>query len=403
MAKTLKYGLGAFKSTNSSTSNNLESRVTNLENEIVTGNVLSINQQTGNITCTILSRNAGNTQTITVGAFPFFPNIKNYPIIGEAVLIIKSISPEYQSSLGATSYYYLSPLNIWNEPNNNALILPNQYPTKETTTNTKSYQEIELGSSNKSQPNAPKSMTPGVNFPEKGNIVPLYSFEGDVIFEGRWGNTIRFGSTNTNSPLSNSWSNLSQYNGDPITIIDNTRNNNILESFSNDSSIWLTSTQKLPITGSSVDYTSYTQNQPIALNQYSGQPQIVLNSGRLVFNTTQDHLMLSSIKTINLNSVEGVNIDTRGNFVIQSSQVYLGDSEDSLTQPVVLGDDLVSLLTDILDDLSTLTRSLQNQVGVPVGTPLAPTSLTAQLVADKIPSYKRRVSQLLSNTTRTAV
>ena len=37
--------------------------------------------------------------------------------------------------------------------------------------------------------------------------------------------------------------------------------------------------------------------------------QIILNSGRLVFNTTEDHLLLSSAKSISLSSTGTVNID----------------------------------------------------------------------------------------------
>jgi hypothetical protein len=69
-------------------------------------------------------------------------------------------------------------------------------------------------------------------FTEKSNIFPLYPFEGDVIFEGRWGNSIRFGSTNIlptpanpNFPL-NAWSSTRK-NGDPITIIRNGQNPNL--------------------------------------------------------------------------------------------------------------------------------------------------------------------------------
>ena len=403
MAKKFQYGLGGFKNLGSTQDQTLEDRVKNLETEILSGRVIEIDPTTGMVRTQILDSDIIELGYSEVNASPLNPSIKNYPLINETITLFRSISFKYQDNPYATQYYYHSPLNLWNEVNSHELQLPTENIS--TPSQNKSYQEVEVGSTNKPSSTTPDTFKPGTYFVEKSNVLPLYPFEGDVIFEGRWGNTIRFGSTNTNSPISSSWSNLSQFNGDPITIIDNTRNNSPLESFSNDSSIWLTSTQKLPITGSSTDYTSYTNNPnpPLALNQYSNNPQIVLNSGRLVFNTTQDHLMLSSKKTINLNSVEGVNIDTRGNFVIQSPQVYLGDSDDSLTQPVVLGDDLVSLLTDILDDLSTLTRTLQNQVGVPVGTPLAPTSLTAQLVADKIPSYQRRVSQLLSNTTRTAI
>ena len=415
MAKTFQYGLGGYSKLSSTDIQSILDRISALSLETISVQVTDVNYSNGAITGKLLGIDANEIGENTIQASPLFSNIKNYPLKNETVICITSINYNYQNQPNSTSYYYISPVNIWFSQNTNPLPLPNQTQTQST--EGKSNDEVEAGSSNKSQNTPQPVFKPGTYFSENGNILPLYSFEGDIIVEGRFGNSIRFGSTDiqsndtTQTPLNN-WSTFGS-NGDPITIIRNGQTFNSSSNFestvenldTDPSSIWLTSTQKLPITGSSIDYTSYAQNPtpPEALNQYSKRPQIVLNSGRLVFNTTQDHLMLSSKKTINLNSVEGVNVDTRGNFVIQSPKVYLGDSEDNLTQPVVLGDDLVSLLTDILTDLNTLTRSLQNQVGVPVGTSLAPTSLTAQLVADKIPSYKRRVGQLLSNTTRTAV
>ena len=109
--------------------------------------------------------------------------------------------------------------------------------------------------------------------------------------------------------------------------------------------------------------------------------------------------MLSSLKSINLNALEGIYTDTTGDTVFQSNRVYLGGTNNS--QPVILGDELVSLLTDVLNDLSSLTKSIQNQVGVPAGTPLAPTNLVAQTIALKVPGYKQRLRNSLSQTTKT--
>ena len=50
----------------------------------------------------------------------------------------------------------------------------------------------------------------------------LLAFAGDIIVEGRWGNSIRFGSTakTDNIIYTNNWSNTGD-NGDPITILRN--------------------------------------------------------------------------------------------------------------------------------------------------------------------------------------
>ena len=63
---------------------------------------------------------------------------------------------------------------------------------------------------------------------------------------------------------------------------------------------------------------------PPTLPSNYDKKQIILNSGRLLFNSTEDHILLSSKKSINLNTVESVNIDAQTRTVIQSPEVYLG-------------------------------------------------------------------------------
>ena len=48
-----------------------------------------------------------------------------------------------------------------------------------------------------------------------------------------------------------------------------------------------------------------------------------------------------------------------------------------------------------------INTSLSNQINGPEGTPLAPTSYTAQLISAKIPEYKTRILNTLSNTSKT--
>ena len=67
-------------------------------------------------------------------------------------------------------------------------------------------------------------MPPGKTFEEKV-ISPLQPYEGDLLIEGRWGNSIRFGSSvNTSSEYTVN-SNWSGTNGSPIIILSNKRSN----------------------------------------------------------------------------------------------------------------------------------------------------------------------------------
>lgn len=374
--------------------------------QFIPARVLSIDQtqtlNNGAIVAEVMTPQSQPSIKSRIKASPINSNVKNYPLVNEVVFLISSPTGEYSSNSSKVKYYYLTTINLWDNVNTNPT--PNPYQNLNSNSQNKSIAEVEAGSSNKSSTQNTNSFKPGTYFEEKSNIFPLYPFEGDIIYEGRWGQSLRFGSTYLEN---NSWSSIGN-NGDPILIFRNGQNPELIgpaqstttEDINKDlSSIYFTSTQQIPIEVSSQnDYLSYGENKPTSPNQYSGA-QLILNSGRLLLNTTQDHLMLSSKKSINLNSLEGIYTDTIGDTVFQSNRVYLGGTNNS--QPVVLGNELVSLLTDVLNDLNTLTKSIQTQVGVPLGTPLAPLNLVAQTIALKVPGYKQRLKNTLSNTTKT--
>lgn len=335
-------------------------------------------------------------------AKPLYPQYKAFPLINETVILIQGPSLESTVATSATNWYYISVVNLWNSQQQN--VLPDQIFNEYLSNNqTKTIQEVDAGSP-QIENSTDLNVEIGSTFVTKKNIYPLRPYEGDVIQEGRWGNSIRLGSTVTGSD--NLWSNTGN-NGDPITLIRNGQysviqepGEYILENINlDDSSIYLTSNQQIPLeAASSNDYLSYSSNPPTLPSEYTGK-QIILNSGRLVFNSDLDHILLSSQKSINLNSQLSVNIDARSEFIVQTPTVYLGDTQNA--QPLVLGNDLVDLLTDLVSDIDSLATSLSNQINGPDGTPLAPTSYTAQLISAKIPEYKTRILNTLSNTSNT--
>jgi hypothetical protein len=169
---------------------------------------------------------------------------------------------------------------------------------------------------------------------------------------------------NVVEPL-NSWSSTPT-SGDPITIISNGQGNvsedgwiPVVEDINNlDSSIWLASTQKIPIVTSD-DYKSY-DNPPSAPQCYAGN-QIILNSGRLVFNSKSDHILLSSVKSIGLSALESVNIDTKKTVIASEpvnsgGGVFLGGKDAK--EPILKGDETIKLLDNLVVQLSNLATAL---------------------------------------------
>ena len=333
-------------------------------------------------------------------AKPLDPSVKSFPLINEIVYILALPNTNIGEFASTKTNYYINTIGIWNHPHHNAFpqnsnILP---PSQQ-----KDYVQTELGSVRRVTDQSTEIFL-GRTFVERGNIHPLLPFEGDKIIEGRWGNSIRLGSTVKNTP--NTWSSIGE-NGDPITIIRNGQGNQTDEGWiptiedinNDDTSIYFTSTQKIPLEASSInDYFSYKSNPPIQPNEYAGR-QIILNSGRLVFNTTEDHLLLSSIKSINLNAVESINFDTIGPVVLQAGEVYLGSK--SATESVLLGNSTIDLLRTLLIQLADLTNTLSLQIGVPPNAPLAPTNTVAALTTATINNVINQLEGLKSNSVKT--
>jgi hypothetical protein len=288
-------------------------------------------------------------------ARPLLSNIKNYPLINEIIYIISLPDTKIGKITSNKLHYYINTVALWNHPHHNA------YPSnsnEKPSTQQKGYNQTELGNTSKIT-NQTLEINLGNTFIERSNIHPLLPFEGDVVYEGRWGNSVRIGSTVKNSP--NTWSSIGT-NGDPILILRNGQGKQteegwlpVVENINNDeSSIYLTSTQNIPLEVASTNYNSY-KTAPTSPNKYSGK-QVIVSSGRLTFNSSEDHILLSSAKSISLSSNSGVNIDT-SQFIVQSSNVYLG-SKDA-TESMIKGDLLITELQSLLNQIQLLSTALQ--------------------------------------------
>ena len=317
-------------------------------------------------------------------AKPLFPNIQHIPLINEITYIISFPSTNTQNprniDLNQISYYYFQPLNMWNTLNQNAFPDPLTDYNKESDsqiTNT-SYQQAQAGATvNQDAPESEINL--GKTFKEKDNIKHLQPYEGDIIYEGRWGQSIRFGSTVLNQ---NPWSSTGE-EGSPILIIRNGQAFSetatwipTIEEINNDlGSIYFGSNQQLPLNAASINYSSYqtSSTTPISPDKYTSN-QIIITSGRLVFNSSQDHILLSSNTSINLNSINSINIDT-DSAIIQSKKLYLGDKDAD--EPLLLGNQTVDLLDTLLESLKSFLNICETLTGTDPGIPLAPLNAIA--------------------------
>ena len=311
-------------------------------------------------------------------AKPYFSNISSFPLIHEYVLLLNLPNTAQLTSNGSNSFYYLPAINIFNNPHLNPL------PTKAYNISTNSDasnfgKEITSNLAPNYEFNSPFNPSQETFIEQDELSTPLLPFAGDNIYQGRFGNAIRLGSTSrplvTKDKPENNWSDVGD-NGSPITIISNGQNENgfdwVTEKINkNDSSIYLTSTQKVPLEASIKRYNSYSvqEQTPTSPLSYAGK-QIIINSGRLVFNSTDNHILLSSKKTISFGAQKGFNFDTPSNFVIDAgTSIKLGGK--SASQPLIKGHELYDVLSNLITALSQTISIMALDTVWPGGQPVA--------------------------------
>ena len=136
-------------------------------------------------------------------AKPLNNSITYIPLKYEIVTLTFSPSPKHYAKLGGytnnVEYYYHPPINVWNNSSYNPL-------PKDADTKFINKQSILYSNSNNGGVNEEPELTFGDYIKEDAlsNTKNMVPFEGDMIFEGRFGNSIRFGSSNPRGK--NNWS-----------------------------------------------------------------------------------------------------------------------------------------------------------------------------------------------------
>lgn len=283
-------------------------------------------------------------------ALPYSSAYKKPPLPGEVVLVIRTqIKSQGKTSTPLENSYYLEPLNLWKHPQHGQTPIGNE-----------------------------DNVTTVKDFTERSDINPLTPYAGDVLFEGRQGQSLRFSQsipnkTPWNGPL-----------GEPIMVLSNgqvTVNNGfeyIKEDVNEDyASLYLTSTQKLPLTPGN------KLTQP--LNEYD-QPQAILTSGRVVLNARDNNLILSTPAALEA-SGRVVNIKAEDTITSEAPQIKLGEQAD---QKAILGDRMLADLSAVLIELTKVTAAL-GSLGI------APLTAPAASFTERATRFILEVEQMKSN------
>jgi len=299
---------------------------------------------------------------------PLDTNIKEYPYPGEHVIIASYYGQKY----------YTQKLNLNNSVNLNAF--PGLSKVYDMWT-----QEIYKD-----------------NLPMIGNfsIKELKAEEGDIIFNGRFGQSIRFGS-NVKEIIDKN-QNLLPDTGIPQSpnviiragqgVEESNANRPVNEEINLDgSSVWMTTDQKVDI---KLDNSHSTFIWADKGSEGFGGNRITINSDGLIFNSKKNNILMSSMGFIGLTANTEIGIEVPND----TGRVYLGDG--MADQPVLGGDQTMELFGLLVDYLIEFTNQLAPAMGsiinFPVPIPHIPISCSS--LVTKLQTLKTRIDEPKSKT-----
>lgn len=304
-----------------------------------------------------------NVSGIDIGTTKYYPLLRGMtdtPVKGDQVLLC---------TFGGMNYY-LGPINTQNNPNKNMdhLYTMNQM---QASYDPSDYQSLtsrdQYGYSNNFKIVPHRRLNKLDNPDLDRNEDSIFDHHGDMLFEGRHGNSVRIGSRNVN----------------PYIFISNGRNEaNPIESLGDGSLISITESGSLnthfsgyidlereeSVAGFTLASDSVIGSTSIPISEmvsavdsvddsYSviydyGGNQTLLHSDRILINSKRDSIFLSSAQHVHIGSGRATTISSIEQTVVDSEKtVKIGKNAD---QSLVKGETLKEILTDIVDVIQTL-------------------------------------------------
>jgi hypothetical protein len=338
-------------------------------------------------------------------AFPFDKNLKSLPVKNESVEIYENAGTVLYRRIGTE----ITP-NISSDQKSITI-----YFGDKTKLEDKSAEYSKVLSTGITKTNVNPSLELngyGKYFKPEVGIHKLKLYEGDILFESRFGQSIRFSGYNNPSNLFS-----------PTLIIRNneseiTRKKPIKESITEDvnldgSIIALTSKDyELPFKPGNVSETGISdfQTKPDTFDGYPQKlvgDQILLNSGRIILSAKNGEMIFYSKKNygfisdggMSIDNAAGIDVSVGGNinvmtnsndvaFFTDNGSIFLGNTE---LEPLVKGQQLVNLLAELIDAI----------VAQQYLTPSGPTKIGPENV-QKFGSIKQKLNNILSKLNQTS-
>jgi hypothetical protein len=274
-----------------------------------------------------------STNTVSEGiAYPFDPNLKQYPVEGEYVTI------RYVFGM----YFYTQRINIMNNPNNASFP---DLASKYTRIGNHQISNKTLATADSGMPenvtNHTENMFLGDYFKPNFNYKKLAPNEGDVILEGRFGNSIRFSSNikqeKEDSPniklRTGQLQDATKFGQEELVdrVETSLREVPVVEDINSDgSSIWMTTDEVVPLIPATLEDANIYPNhdgkviQGNTPNGGLGGKQIVLNSGRLIFNSKENGILGFSNGPIDFSTLNTFGVAAKQSLNLYSPTVVIG-------------------------------------------------------------------------------
>ena len=340
-------------------------------------------------------------------AYPLNLNFIDFPIKGETIFIQKIYN----------KFYYMDRVNMFNNPNNNSAYGSSK--KFNLSKNTKSEKTLETANTGIAEnKEISEELFLGDYFKPNFNIRALIPNEGDTLIQGRFGNTLRLGSVDNSPTIKLRAGQLADYNkfDEGNLLIDEINekplNAPLEENINLDaSSMWMTTDETVSLTPATLEDANIYPTE-VAPEVFDGK-QIILNSGRLIFNSKENGILgfsdgpidFSTLNTFGVSAKQKLNLyspdikigrngeqgktknitltgqdvfiqNEKGYTAIMSKGIELGVSDTQ--EPAVKGDTLEEILSELMDVLSDLSSSVIKIATTPViiVTPGTPTPQT---------------------------
>lgn len=353
--------------------------------EFVAAEVISVDYESTNrdrlysITCKFLSAASAKSPSDLVSARAINSNIKHIPITGEVVMVCKAPTPYHSGAGFGTEYYYTSPVSIQSSPHHNGIPGANKISI-DGKTNDDKIQNSKLGLTQKLSDSTIVKDQIDPAFAERSDVYPLQLFAGDIMIEGRWGNSIRFGSTvdtRRRYPQKPVWGIGTGATGNPIMILSNGTNpkNKSYNQFhiespdDDDSSIWMTSGQSVKFTPAA-KYNPSVIDKEVDLfrkNLFSGN-QVIVSSDRIILNSKKQELIGFAKEGIGFATDKTLVLNAKDTIELEGSRIALGFNA---TSPAILGDRMIELLSRFFNLVVEMNNSI---IRMTHGTGVGPTT-----------------------------